>query len=59
MAEPETPAGTPPKATSDDILAAIYSLVAVVQALEEWHHADSAIMPTQAPDNPEEEAQVA
>ena len=38
MSEPKLPA-----ATSDDILAAIYSLMAAVEALEEWHRADEPL----------------
>lgn len=38
MSEPK-----PPAATSDDILAAIYSLMAAVEALEEWHRADQPL----------------
>lgn len=48
-----------PKATSDDILAAIYSLVAVVQALEEWHRADKPLDFEFDAEDGEEEAQVA
>ena len=40
MSEPEP---KPPAATSDDILAAIYSLIAAVEALEEWHRADDPL----------------
>ena len=35
MSEPN-----PPKATADDILAALYALLAAVEAFEEWHHVD-------------------
>ena len=38
MSEPK-----PPAATSDDILAALYSLLAAVEALEEWHRADQPL----------------
>ena len=38
MSEPK-----PQAATSDDILAALYALVAAVEALEEWHRADEPL----------------
>ncbi|HXZ68570.1 MAG TPA: hypothetical protein VEH07_08285 [Alphaproteobacteria bacterium] len=34
----------PPAATSDDILAAVYALIAAVEALEEWHRVDEPLM---------------
>ncbi len=59
MSEPTTNPPTTPKATSDDILAAVYSLVAVVQALEEWHRADKPIAFEPDAEGDSEEAQVA
>jgi hypothetical protein len=58
MSEPK-PNPVTPKATSDDILAAVYSLIAVVQALEEWHHADRPIAFEPESEAGDEEAQVA
>ena len=59
MSETKTDPATPAKATSDDILAAVYSLVAVVQALEEWHRADKPMHYEIEDENTDEEAQVA
>lgn len=59
MSESSRPAA--PAATSDDILAAIYSLIAVVQALEEWHRADQPVefSPDAQSEDESEQAQVA
>ena len=57
MSEPK-----PPAATSDDILAAVYSLIAVVEALEEWHRADEPLegyVPETEPGDGSEKADVA
>ena len=55
MSEP-----SPPKANCDDILAALYSLMAAVEALEEWHRADVPVEAAASDDEiADEQAQVA